>query len=179
MLLGERTRLRRIERDDLPRLVVWLNDPAVRTNILIVYPLNLVEEERWFEEMSRKEPATQPFAIEVPSTTGGGSWTAAGVVGFHTVDWRVRSAEFGIVVGDTSLWGKGYGTDASRTLLRWGFDELNLNRVWLRVFDDNARAIRSYEKLGFQAEGRLRQDRFHSGRYSDTLLMGILRGELR
>lgn len=75
------------------------------------------------------------------------------------------------------MWGKGHGTAAVRTLVAWGFGELNLHLIFLRVFDDNARAVRSYEKVGFRREGRLRQDRFHRGRYSATLVMGLLRHE--
>ncbi len=180
MLFGERTRLRRVEREDLPRAVSWMNDPAVRENLLLVYPLSLHDEHEWFEAMLKREPATQPFIVEAPAEAGGAdAWSPIGSIGFQDVSWRTRSAELGIVLGDRSVWGKGYGTDAARTLLRWGFDELNFNRVWLRVYDDNVRAIRSYDKLGFQVEGRLRQDRFHQSRYSDTLIMGLLRHELK
>jgi len=181
MLYGERIRLRRIERADLPRFVEWLNDPEVRESLLQIYPLGLAEEERWFEAMLKEEPARQPYAIDASAQvqdTATQAWTHIGTTGFHHVDWRNRAAEVGIFIGVKSLWGTGCGTDALHTLLRWGFEELNLHRVCLRVFDDNPRAIRSYEKLGFRMEGRLRQDHFHRGRYSDTLVMGLLREEL-
>ena len=61
--------------------------------------------------------------------------------------------------------------------MRWGFREQNLNRIFLRVFEDNPAAIRCYEKVGFRLEGRLRQDRYQDGRYLDTLVMGLLRDE--
>jgi RimJ/RimL family protein N-acetyltransferase len=64
-----------------------------------------------------------------------------------------------------------------QTLSGWGFDTLNLNRVFLRVFADNARAIRCYAKVGYQQEGRLRQHDFYNGAYRDVLIMGLLRGE--
>jgi RimJ/RimL family protein N-acetyltransferase len=105
-------------------------------------------------------------------------WTHIGTTGFHQVDWKNRTAELGIVIGDKEWWGRGYGTDAVRALARWALDELALNRLWLRVYEDNARAIHSYEKVGFKVEGRLRQDRFHGGRYFDTVVMGLLRDEL-
>jgi RimJ/RimL family protein N-acetyltransferase len=180
MIYGERVRLRRIGQNDLPRFVEWLNDPDVRESLLEVYPLGLAQEERWFDAMLKLEPASQPYAIEA-RTPGAApadeSWMHVGGTGFHGVDWRNRSAEVGIFIGAKHLWGMGCGTDALRALVHWGFQELNLHRVWLRVFEDNARAIRSYEKIGFRLEGRLRQDRFHRGRYSDTLVMGLLRDE--
>jgi len=107
------------------------------------------------------------------------AWTHVGGAGFHSVDWPSRCAELGIVLGSRDSWGQGYGTDATRALVGWGFRELNLNRVWLRVFEDNARGIRCYEKVGFRLEGRLRQDRFREGRYLDTLVMGVLRDEFQ
>ena len=179
MILGERVRLRRIERADLPRMAEWMNDPEVRDGLANVYPFSLVHEEQWFEAMLKLEPAAQPFAVEAKERSGRSEWTLIGAAGFHGVDWRNRSAEAGIFIGRKDLWNRGYGTDALRALARWGFEELNVNRVWLRVYEDNARAIRSYEKVGFRAEGRLRQDRFHRGRYFDTVVMGLLREEFR
>jgi diamine N-acetyltransferase len=183
VILGERVRLRRLERTDLPRFVEWLNDPEVRDGLALFYPMSQVHEDEWFEGTLRLEPALQPFAIDaalgVAGPTGGPTtWVLVGSTGFHALDWKNRWGEVGIVIGRKDLWGHGYGTDALRTLVRWGFRQLNLNRVFLRVNDDNARAIRSYEKIGFVHEGRLRQDRYHAGRYLDTLLMGILRDDL-
>src|SRR5262249_47639304 len=100
-----------------------------------------------------------------------------GVTGLHQTDLRNRHASFGIVIGEKEAWGRGYGTEATALLVRHAFETLNLNRVWLHVFEDNERGIRAYEKVGFQKEGRLRQDTFREGRYWDTFVMGILREE--
>jgi RimJ/RimL family protein N-acetyltransferase len=181
MLYGERVRLRRIEREDLPRFVAWLNDPELREHLTLFHPLSLPLEERWFADTLTAEPAAQPFSLEVRragASPGGDEWTHVGGGGFHAVDWRNRAAELGIFIGEKAFWGGGYGTDAVRTLARWAFDELNLNRVWLKVFDSNPRAVRCYEKVGFRTEGRLRQHEFRAGRYRDVLVMGLLRGEL-
>ena len=183
VILGEQVRLRRVERDDLPRFVQWVNDPEVRRHLALFYPMGMPQEEAWFEAQLRLEPALQAFSVDAHSLSAAGTladpaWTHVGSAGFHTVDWRNRNAELGIVIGDKEFWGRGHGTDATRTLVRWAFHELNLERVWLRVFADNARAIRCYEKVGFRAEGRLRQDHYCEGRYFDTVVMGILRDEL-
>lgn len=183
MILGERVLLRRVEREDLPRFAAWLNDPEVRRHLALVYPMSMANEEAWFEAQLRAEPAVQQYSLDVraQSPDAGGpdpAWTHVGGIGFHGVDWPDRSAEMGIVIGARGVWGAGYGTDATRALVRWGFGELNLNRVWLRVLEDNVRGIRCYEKVGFRLEGRLRQDRYREGRYVDTLIMGILRDEL-
>ena len=179
MIPGKRVRLRRIEREDLPRFAEWMNDPELRAHLAQVYPLSQSQEQQWFEATLRLEPALQPFAIEARLATRrkGFDWTLVGTIGFHNLDWRNRTAELGMFLGPREVWGKGYGTEALRVLAAFAFGELNLNRLWLRVYEDNARARRSYEKVGFRLEGRLRQDRFHEGRYHETLVMGLLREE--
>jgi RimJ/RimL family protein N-acetyltransferase len=177
MIAGQRVRLRRIERADLPRFVEWLNDPELRDHLAAIYPVSQAQEEQWFESILRQEPTQQPFAIEAHLQPRTKLWTLVGTISFHSVDWRHRVAELGLFIGPKELWGKGFGTDALRALVAFAFRELNLHRVWLRVYEENTRARRSYEKVGFGIEGRLRQDRFHGGRYCDTLIMGLLRDE--
>jgi diamine N-acetyltransferase len=85
--------------------------------------------------------------------------------------------EFGIFIGDKSLWDKGYGTEAVELLLLHGFQTLNLNRIYLRVYSTNLRAKRSYEKAGFVLEGTLRQAMYRHGQYADIHIMSVLRPE--
>ena len=89
--------------------------------------------------------------------------------------WSHGYTYVGIGLGEREDWGKGYGTDAMRILLRYAFNELNLPRVTLDVFEYNPRAIRSYEKVGFVHEGRVRQLLLREGRRWDLIYMGITR----
>ena len=186
MIPGKLVRLRSIERSDLPRFVKWFADPEVRDGLELFAPIGEAQEARWFEENLARPPAEQAWAIDAQTTAAGvglrpttaePGWTHIGSCGFQRIDWRNRSGECGIAIGDKSQWGKGYGSDAIRTLANFGFGELNLHRIMLRVYEDNARAIRAYEKAGFKTEGRLRESNFHAGRYRDTLIMAILRSE--
>ncbi len=173
MLIGERVRLRGIEREDLPTFVRWFNDPEVRQYLMMYEPMSMAKEERWFEEMlERKNDFV--FAIEAQI---GEQWVFIGNVGLHRIDWKNRTAMFGIALGEKAYWGQGFGTDATRTMLRFAFEELNLHRVELEVFDFNPRAMRSYEKAGFRHEGTRRQALFRHGRYHDVHLMSILQSE--
>ncbi len=90
-------------------------------------------------------------------------------------NWMGRNAFVGLGIGNREDWGKGYGTDAMKIMLRFAFTEINLNRVTLTVFEYNPRAIRSYEKAGFQYEGRMRGALLKDGKRWDMLFMGILR----
>lgn len=100
-----------------------------------------------------------------------------GDIGLDGILWNHGDAWVGIGIGEKDYWGKGYGTDAMRVILRYAFTELNLHRVSLTVFEYNPRAIRSYEKAGFVPEGREREAVFRSGKRWDMIFMGILREE--
>ncbi len=173
MIYGERVRLRAIEREDVPRFVRWFNDPEVRQFLTMYRPLSRAEEERWVESLaSRREDVV--LAIEVRA---GDQWVHIGNVGLHRIDWKNRTATLGIVIGEREYWGKGYGTEAVRTMLRYAFEELGLNRVELETYSFNPRAIRCYEKAGFKREGVRRQALYRNGKFHDVILMGILRDE--
>ena len=100
-----------------------------------------------------------------------------GDIDLYVYNWPGRDAFVGLGIGEREFWGKGYGTDVMRIILRYGFTEVNLKRVTLTVFEYNPRAIRSYEKAGFRHEGRMRQVLNKEGRRWDILVMGILREE--
>ncbi|RME07861.1 MAG: N-acetyltransferase [Anaerolineae bacterium] len=174
MISGEGIRLRAVEEVDLPLFVRWLNDPEVRRGITVYRPLSLAAERRWFEAALQRPPDERPFVIEVCSQ---GEWVAIGNIGLHRIDWRNRSAEVGIMIGEKEYWNQGYGRAAMRLMLSHAFDTLNLQRVSLQVYANNPRAIRSYEKSGFVLEGRLRQAHYQDGVYHDVLVMSVLRPE--
>lgn len=174
MIYGKRIRFRAVERTDLPMFVSWLNDPEVTAGLLLYLPISLASEEGWFDHMLARPASEHPLVIEVRQGDG---WTPIGNLGFHQIDPRLHSAEVGIFIGEKSMWNQGYGTEAMALLLRHGFDTLNLNRIMLKVYETNPRAIRSYEKVGFVHEGRLRQAEYKDGGYIDVLLMSVLKSE--
>jgi RimJ/RimL family protein N-acetyltransferase len=100
-----------------------------------------------------------------------------GEVGLEGISFSRGDSYVGIGIGERDYWGRGYGTDAMNVILRYAFTELNLQRVSLTVFEYNPRAIRSYEKCGFKAEGCSREAFQREGRRWDILHMGILRDE--
>ncbi len=96
-----------------------------------------------------------------------------GVCSLMNVDTRNRHAELSIVIGDSNYWSRGYGTKILRRLIKFGFEGLNLRRLYLHVFEFNTRAIGLYEKLGFRQEGRLRDMVYRAGRYHDVRVYGL------
>lgn len=128
---------------------------------------------KWMEEeVGEISPASYCFSIRALSDD-----RLLGDLGLDIVDWSGCDAFVGLGIGETEYWGKGYGTDAMNILLYFAFMAINLRRVTLSVFEYNPRAIRSYEKAGFQHEGRMRKFLNKEGKRWDMLYMGILRAE--
>jgi RimJ/RimL family protein N-acetyltransferase len=100
-----------------------------------------------------------------------------GFIWLGEIEWNHGNGWVGIGLGEREFWGKGYGTDAMRVILRYAFTELNLHRVSLDVFEYNPRAIKSYEKAGFTVEGQMRRMLRRDGRRWDMIFMGILKEE--
>jgi diamine N-acetyltransferase len=174
MLYSNRLRLRAAEKNDIPRFVAWLNDPEVRQYLLMAYPLSQAFEEKWFETMLERGMAEQVLVIE---RRVGDEYEAIGNTSFMHVDWISRNAEIGIFIGEKKVWSQGYGREAMKLMLRHGFNDMNLHRIFLRVYEHNLRGIKAYEYAGFVHEGRLRQDVFRDGAYRDVLIMSVIRPE--
>jgi len=173
-IYGERVRLRGAERSDLEKFMEWVNDPEVTTWLTLFLPMSSVDEEKWFENAMQRPQEQKPLVIDMKA---GDAWRLIGNSSFFDFDWVARSAEVGIMIGDKSVWNQGYGTEVMALLLHHGFRTLNLNRIYLQVFAENKRAIRTYEKVGFVFEGRKRQAIYKNGEYSDILFMSVLREE--
>ncbi len=169
ILRGTHVVLRPLATGDLRRCVRWFSDPQVTQFLGRAGPVTLAEEERWFRDYVRRGDE-QIFAIEIDGRH-------VGNLGLHKVDRVHRKADLGIVIGEMSYWSRGYGTDALRTALRYGFGPLGLNKVSLDVLEGNARAIRSYEKCGFVREGIHREDVYKDGRFLNVIRMSILSRE--
>ncbi len=169
VLEGQKVRLRPVREEDLPHFVRWLNDREVSQWLTMGKPPSMDDERRWWEA-EQVNPNDVVWAIE-------------------TLDGRLlgdlalrpnplgRWADLGIVIGAKGSWSRGYGADAIRTILRYAFGGMRLNRVSLTADELNARALRCYEKCGFVREGLMRQQRLVDGQFRNAVLMGILREE--
>ena len=100
-----------------------------------------------------------------------------GSVSIHNINHLNRNAFIGIFIGEEECRGKGYGTEAVRLILNYGFMTLNLHNIMLTVHADNSAAIACYKKVGFREEGRLREWVYKDGIYVDKIYMGILAHE--
>lgn len=161
--------LRPLDLADLDRTFRWHSDPGLYE--MLVSPFRYVSrtsEEEWLRK--KMQFSNTEIQLAICLTEGN---QHIGNIHLRNIAWVSRTAETGVFIGEAEHWSKGYGQQAMRLLLRHAFNDLGLLRVWLTVFDDNLRAIRSYEKCGFIVEGRLRQHAFKCGKFKDLIYMGI------
>ncbi|CAN5800659.1 GNAT family protein [soil metagenome] len=169
---GERVALRRPRPEDLAAVVRWYRDPEVaRLTRYQTRQMTQAEIERFFQVRMLALDALAYSIVELPE------WRVIGFTTFSALDGDNGSVMFHITIGERDAWGRGLGTEATRLMLGHAFERLGLHRVGLTVFSYNTRAIRSYEKAGFEVEGRLRDAIVRDGRYFDEIQMGILAGE--
>ncbi len=172
-LIGNRIYLRPLDESDVDRCLRWINDPEVLSTIGQRFPKSRIREEEWLATQYKSE---KHFSVAIVIKDGD---RHIGNCGFNDIDYANRKAVFGILIGEKDEWDKGYGTEAARLLVDYGFNQLNLHRISLQVYSNNPRAIRAYEKAGFTREGTMRESYFRNGRYYDTLIMAILNAEWR
>jgi UDP-4-amino-4,6-dideoxy-N-acetyl-beta-L-altrosamine N-acetyltransferase len=167
--------LREITRQDMTTINAWRNDPKVTDCLGSPFRyINLETDEAWFDSYMRNRNTQVRCAICLAGTK-----EMIGTVYLLNMDSVSRSAELGIIIGEKEEQNQGLGTAAIKLILNHAFLNLNVHRVYLSVLEDNKRAIRVYEKIGFQKEGILRQAIFKKGNYSDLWIMSILENEYR
>lgn len=102
-----------------------------------------------------------------------------GEVVFNEIDWANRCAGFRIALFAETYFGRGFGTKATARMLRFGFEELDLHRIELEVYEFNPRAIHVYEACGFTREGVRRDVLCRDGKYYDSIVMSLLTPEYK
>jgi RimJ/RimL family protein N-acetyltransferase len=173
MWLGKNVRLSGFTKNDAWIMSRWYEDAGFLRLVDAPHARPRSEEEiqRWFEEWQKSERSVV-FAARLVSDD-----SLLALVSLEDILWSHGVAWLGIGIGNRELWGKGYGHETMELALRYGFDELNLHRIQLTVFQYNDRAIALYEKLGFQREGVYREFMQREGKRYDMYLYGLLRPE--
>lgn len=175
MLKGTLVRLAAIDPEELGKSFSSWNRDSEFKRLLDFDPARLHSAKatkEWMEKHLETEKNTFWFSIRTLEDN-----RLLGDIDLSVTSWCDRDAFVGLGIGERDFWGKGYGTEAMKLILRYAFLELNLRRVTLNVFEYNERAIRSYEKAGFKLEGRQRQAIQREGRRWDIVYMGILSEE--
>ena len=170
-ITGERIYLRPLEpAQDNHLYSTWLNDQEIR-RYFSVYPTSDTRGKERLDNLY-KDFKHILFGIALKSDN-----RLIGLVGLKDINILNGTAEFYVIVGDRSIWGQGYGTEATRLMINYGFTELNLNRIQTQDMEENVAGWRADEKAGFKHEGTLREAIQRFGRYHDVRVYSILRSE--
>ncbi len=170
-LEGEKIYLRPFQEKDVDIIEFGKNNTKVRETLFLFAPQTRedVEEEikKWLADKT-----TALFTICENKTHN-----PVGQTALFRIDYISRAAIFYIAIYDPRYWSKGYGTEATKLMLEYSFDILNLNRIQLHVAVENIKGVKAYERTGFKIEGTLREAMYHHNKYIDFHVMGILRNE--
>lgn len=155
----------RTDDEAITRYLKWMNDPEINHWLgRCAKVLGIMEESKWVE----KERDGMLFNIVTKH--------GRELIGNCSIEQHegTRNASLGICIGEDTGRGKGYGTEVMSMLVKFGFENLNCHRLYLNAKADNARAIRCYEKVGFEWCGTFHDTDFHEGQYWDSVQMEIL-----
>jgi len=170
MIVGAHAALREILEEDLEPLRQWRNNPHLRRHFREYRDITPAMQRRWYEETVCGDNRVRMFAIV---ERGGGR--LLGACGLCYIDWLRRSADFSIYLGADDLYiDDRFAPDAARLLLRYGFEELNLHRIWAEIYETDAAKRDFLPALGFTLEGRHRDTHWSEGRWADSLFYGLL-----
>ena len=172
-IIGEVVALGPLRRDLLPLVQGWFNDPLIHRTASTDAPVPLTIEiiETWYARSTTGEREINFIIYE--RATG----IPIGTVGWRGIDYRNRTAEFSILIGNRASHGKGFGTETTRLMLDYGFTALGLHSAMLTTASFNRGGIRAYTKAGFREIGRRRECRLLNGTLWDTVYMEILASE--
>ena len=173
MIEGKLVNLRAREMSDVDLMARWINDREVTRFMGGGYPWSSLAEEAFVRAQTTTPMAFTDLRFAIETKDG----VHIGGCGLHRASPENRGAELGIMIGEKAYWSKGYGSDAVATVVRFAFEEMNLHRVELHVYDFNLRGQAAYRKCGFIEEGRMRDAHFAEGRFHDVVVMAVLRDE--
>ena len=171
-LIGNKIYLSPIDKNDYPKYTKWINDMEV--SLGMTFANMLIDEESEKNALERLAKEQFNFAIILKEND-----EVIGNVGFPKLDYINRTGEVGIFIGDKNYWGNGYGKEALELLLDFGFNLLNLNNIYLKVYSFNTQAIKCYKKIGFKEAGKLREAKIICGNKYDEVYMDMLAKEFK
>lgn len=164
-------RIRELRKEDSDKYFKWINDRELVLFNSAYSPVSEESHNNWFASVS-KNNHIKIFSIVVEDQEG--QENLIGSCSLRNIDFLSRSAELQIRIGEKVSQNKGYGTIITQKLLEFGFNDLNLNRIYLDVFESNQRAKQVYFNCGFVEEGIKRESAFVDGKFINVIQMSIL-----
>ncbi len=172
MLYGKHVGLRAIKESDLSQLLFWRNQPHFRQYFREHRELSTAHQARWFEGLIDSS-TTYMFAIEKLA-----DGDLIGACGLCYINWINRSADFSIYIGVENLYiDDNFAPDAAQVMIKYGFNQLGLHRLWSEIYEFDKSKIVFFEQLGFSLEGNHRETYWNEGKWHNSLFYGLLCAE--
>jgi RimJ/RimL family protein N-acetyltransferase len=167
--------LRELSRDDIPTINQWRRDQGVSDGVGAPRRfISLDVDLRWYDDYLARRGSEVRCAVCLAD-----SGKLVGMCSLTRIDYVHSNAEYNAMVGERDSQNHGIGTAATRAMVRHGFFDLNLHRIYVSILRDNIGSIRMCEKAGFREEGTIREGAYKNGGYHDLVLMGVLRSEVQ
>lgn len=168
-----RVRLRALTKEDISKTLKWHNQSDIKKLYSgHPFPVNVEMEQKWYENILTSNFPNTVFVIELIESS-----KLIGIAALKKISLINRTAEFSIYIGDEENRKKGYSYEATILILRFGFFDLGLNRISLKVQENNKEAIKLYEKCRFIKEGVIRKSVFKKNVFLNEIIMSILKSE--
>ena len=170
MLKGKYVGLRAIEESDLSQLLLWRNQPNYRRYFREYRELSQTNQKIWFDSKVLNDKSTEMFSI-VDVNTG----ELLGACGLCYIDWINRNADFSIYIGKDDLYiDEKYAIEAAQIMMKYGFEELNLHKLWSEIYSLKKKKKVMFDRLGFKLEGVHKEKHWTEGKWCDSLFYGYL-----
>jgi len=172
MIKGKKVGLRAVEKEDLPFLRDWRNIPDFRKNFREVRELSLTDQEVWFNSLQNSKYINYMFTVVDLNTN-----KPIGAAGLLYINWIIRSADFSFYIGDENKYigNDGIAKEATKLLIDYGFNNLNLHKIWMELYEFDKEKINFFIKeFKFKQDGLLRDNCFEGGSYHDSWILSLL-----
>lgn len=176
MIKGKLVGLRAVEREDLILLRDWRNNPDFRKNFREVRELNMANQEAWYNKTCVNNPNDFMFIIQRLEDN-----KPIGAAGLLYINWIIRSADFSFYIGENEAYidNEGYAEDSANVLINYGFQTLNLHKIWMELYEFDRMKIDFFtKKFNFKIDGKLRDNCFEDGKYWHSYIISLLTGDL-
>lgn len=175
MIKGKSVYLRAIEKEDIQTLLTWRNIDAFRKNFREFRELNYSQQVEWFNSVSSSKNDFMFSIVDLNTNE------LIGACGLLYIDWIIGSADYSFYIGKDELYIDDlFAKDATNLLLSYGFNKLNLNKIWMELYEFDDKKINFFtKKYNFEVDGKLRQNCFEDGKYFDSFIISLLKSDFK
>jgi RimJ/RimL family protein N-acetyltransferase len=172
-ILGKNIKLRAIEKKDLKTIQQWRNNPKFQKFFREYRELSETHINKWYEEIILNDKF-EFFIIEKMNSIKPNK--IIGITGITYIDWKNRHADLHFYIGDKDAWVETkYSDEAFKLILNYGFNTLNLNKLWAEIYQIDTGKLSFFNGNKFQIDAKLREHYYYEGEYYSSFILSLLK----